>query len=208
METLINSLEKILDIWKEDREGFVELVQPGLTYQEIQNSISHLPFQIPQELYLLYQWRNGIKFPEGPIYYDGVRDFIPGCQFIPLEDAIQECERLENWRKTYTSLSDENCDRPWFPFLSDGDAGHFIVLGDENRHESSSILSVDCNAGLLPSIQYPNLTSMMAMVTECYESGSYYYETEVMDQFGTTVEFFHENPKEVNRIRRKHLSKR
>lgn len=45
----------------------------------------------------------------------------------------------------------------------------------------------------------------MAVIAECYESGAYYYETKVMDQFGTIVEFLEEDPQEVSRIRLKYL---
>ena len=203
MENLLSSLERILDVWRQDREHFLELLQPGLTDQEIQDWILNLPFQIPHEVYWLYKWRNGIKAPR---FYDFSLDFIPNYQFVPLTDAIKACEMVEDFRNTYTSLQSTNCDKPWFPILSSSDIGYFIVFGSEKMDNSSPVLFLDWSSGdLIVEVKYPNLTTMMAVVADCYEAGAYYLETEVMDQFGTTVEFLKENRQKFNRIQRQHL---
>lgn len=84
MELLISSLEKILDVWKQDRADFIELLQPGLNIQDIQQYVSNLPFQLPQEVYQLYHWRNGVQILE---FHDISLDFIPGFWFLPLAET-------------------------------------------------------------------------------------------------------------------------
>lgn len=78
MESLLTSLDKIIDIWQQDREDLIELIQAGLSVQDIQGYIANLPFQLPQEVYQLYHWRNGIQIPE---FHDISLDFIPGFWF-------------------------------------------------------------------------------------------------------------------------------
>lgn len=199
---LFSSLSRILDVWRQDRAELIELIRPGLAEREIQARLSNLPFEIPQEVYWLYQWRNGIPTPN---FHDLVLDFIPNYKFLPLVDAIAECERVEAFRANYITSSDyKNGDRPWFPVLSSHDMGHFVVLGSEKRQPSSPVLFLDWQAGFSLEITYPDLTRMMSVVAECYELGAYHLETEVMDRFGTTVEFLREDREEVDRIRRKH----
>lgn len=135
MELLISSLEKILDIWQQDREDFIELLQPGLNVQDIQQYVSNLPFQLPQEVYQLYQWQNGIRVPE---FHDIALDFIPGFWFLPLAETLKESERLKESKDYFTFLQDEAYHKPWFPILS-SDLGYFLVLGDKNTCISSPV---------------------------------------------------------------------
>ena len=65
----------------------IQSLQPGLTREEIDNSF--YPFDeyfplIPEEVYQLYQWRNGVK---GGI---GWHPFVHHHSFTPLQDAIND----------------------------------------------------------------------------------------------------------------------
>ncbi|QUY41458.1 SMI1/KNR4 family protein [Acaryochloris marina] len=202
MELLISSLEKILDVWKQDRADFIELLQPGLNIQDIQQYVSNLPFQLPQEVYQLYHWRNGVQILE---FHDISLDFIPGFWFLPLAETLKTYKHLKEFKKNCTFLKDKAYHRPWFPILS-SDLGYFLVLGDRNTFISSPVFFLSWNSGDLTfETRYPSLTSMMTVIAECYESGAYYFETKVMDQFGTIVEFLEEDPQEASRIRLKYL---
>lgn len=202
MESLLTSLDKIIDIWQQDREDLIELIQPGLSVQDIQGYIANLPFQLPQEVYQLYHWRNGVQIPE---FHDISLDFIPGFWFLPLAETLKKYEHLKEFKKNCTFLQDPAYHRPWFPILS-SDLGYFLVLGDKNTCISTPVFFLSWNSGDLTfEARYSSLTSMMTVIAECYESGAYYYETKVMDQFGTIVEFLEEDPQEVSRIRLKHI---
>lgn len=202
MESLLTSLDKIIDIWQQDREDLIELIQAGLSVQDIQGYIANLPFQLPQEVYQLYHWRNGIQIPE---FHDISLDFIPGFWFLPLAETLKGYEHVREFKNNCTFLQDKAYHRPWFPILS-SDLGYFLVLGDKNMCISSPVFFLSWNSGdLIFEARYPSLTSMMTAIAECYESGAYYFETKVMDQFGTIVEFLEEDPQEVSRIRLKYV---
>ena len=42
-------------------EGYasVDVLQPGLSYEEIDSRVADLPFKLPEEVYQLYRWKNG-----------------------------------------------------------------------------------------------------------------------------------------------------
>ncbi|MBW4598631.1 MAG: hypothetical protein KME29_03220 [Calothrix sp. FI2-JRJ7] len=61
MTELINALERILKWTKQHRPRYVDYLQPGLSRGEIEDLVKDLPFQIPLEVYELYQWRNGAR---------------------------------------------------------------------------------------------------------------------------------------------------
>lgn len=59
--SVTSALERI-HRWAEQHDpAFVALLQPGLTRQEINAQIGSLPFALAEEVYELYQWRNGQK---------------------------------------------------------------------------------------------------------------------------------------------------
>lgn len=85
MSLLIDSLNKIFGCLEKNNHAVADSLQPGLSYQNIEEKVTSLPFQLPQELYELYQWRNGT--PEDS-KSDNV-DFFLNYRFIPLEESIK-----------------------------------------------------------------------------------------------------------------------
>lgn len=80
MSELMQALNRILD----QRPDCISYLQPGLTYDEIEEKVKDLPFRLPKEVYELYQWRNGLTINDSKI------EFFPGYQFLPLEEVLKE----------------------------------------------------------------------------------------------------------------------
>jgi hypothetical protein len=103
--------------WMEKRASqTIQMLQPGLTREEIDDIIfwkfpKYSPV-IPEEIYQLYQWRNGM------VGEMGWNDFIHTQSFVPLQTAIERyVYNGENWFEVFHPQSD-NC-------------GSFIlILGD------------------------------------------------------------------------------
>lgn len=66
MGTLIEALERIMNWLTEHQPKYAASFLPGLKYDEIQTMEAEFGFQLPEEIYELYQWRNGTQ-------EDGVR---------------------------------------------------------------------------------------------------------------------------------------
>ncbi|MEG3975079.1 hypothetical protein QT970_10715 [Microcoleus sp. herbarium8] len=60
MVVLTNALERILKGMQKYDAPIASLLQPGLSFWEIEEKVRVLPFRLPQEVYELYQWRNGL----------------------------------------------------------------------------------------------------------------------------------------------------
>ncbi len=204
MEPLRRSLARILDIWQEDREDLIPRLQPGLSAKEIQKQISKFSLQLPAEVYELYRWRNGINNSNA---FGANSDFLPGrLGFLSLEEALQAYQRVDDYRQLVIAIDDNAC-RPWFPLFG-SDGSYWVVFGDVAPQETSPIFDLYIKGGNPISLKYQNLTELMSITAECYETGAYYFETEVVDDFGTVVEYLVADEQEVAQIRRRHNLKK
>lgn len=175
MSLLTETLERIFKHLQQNRPEVASLLKPGLKFEEIQSKIRNLPFRLPEEVYELYQWRNGIdstNISRINLHLDS--SFIPHFDFIPLEQAIEDSKEIEEFRHEYTSLEDKNCHKPWFPIFGSDDLEYFLVFGDSDNNKYSSIMQCHLGGGSLPKLKYPNLTTFMLIVAECYETNAYY----------------------------------
>jgi len=92
MSELTNALNRILN-WLEnhplEKYALVDVLQPGLSYEEIERRVADLPFKLPEEVYQLYQWRNET--------FDGEEEraqFFSGLTFLSLEAALDKYKEL------------------------------------------------------------------------------------------------------------------
>ena len=70
MTTIKNNLKRIWDCIEQKAPEVKDLFQPGLKSKEIDEITKDLPFKLPQEVYELYQWRNGLLNDTGFYIYD------------------------------------------------------------------------------------------------------------------------------------------
>ena len=185
---LTPALNRILHWIKQNRTDDVKYLQPGLSKGDIDNLVQDLPFQLPSEVYELYQWRNGAllpKLPEDHDMYEKGLIFKPSWSFRPLQDVINIY--LEK-------LNKENLFDSYINFFPDGKVfrNKFDILPifytiryyDIDDYCSGS-LWINQEQGLNPVIfndfqegenvleKYSSLTSMMLTIAECYEAGIY-----------------------------------
>ena len=68
----------------------VEAAQPGLTPAQMDVLTTPLGLSLPVEARRWWAWRNGVPQTLGPRY----RELGPGRLWMPLEEAVGECERI------------------------------------------------------------------------------------------------------------------
>ena len=200
MQSISHSLDRIFKVWQQDREELIPLLQPGLSPEEIQAKVSQLSLQLPQEMYELYQWHNGIA---SNITFEFATDFLPGFNFLSLDQALKHFNEIENYRQQVMSLQGEPGHRPWFPVFSI-DVQHLIVFGDVTPQETSPVFYLSTTIGQPIQIAYPSLANLLSIVAECYETGAYYFQTDIVDNYGHLIEFLREDEPKVSHIKRKH----
>ena len=91
MTVIKENLKRIWDCLVTKAPEITSLLQPGLKREEIDEIIKDLPFKLPEELYELYQWRNGLSDDIG--VYNWITNEIT-VNFTPLETAIKYIKKL------------------------------------------------------------------------------------------------------------------
>ncbi|MBV6621910.1 MAG: SMI1/KNR4 family protein [Rivularia sp. (in: Bacteria)] len=161
MSDLTDALNRIVNWLKNhtsEKYASVDVWQPGLSYEEIDRRVADLPFKLPEEIYELYQWRNGT--------YEGEEDFsrfFSGYAFLSLESAIKEYEEL-NWKLH------------WFPIFYLDSRDYFIISCQSE--DLALILRIYLGGGEGEQVLFSSLTNMMLTIAECYETGAFYFDDE------------------------------
>lgn len=157
---LVQALERILRCAQAQAPHVTQSMRPGLTREHIEAVLQYVPFRLSEELYQLYQWRNGSERGIG-------FEFLPQYRMIPLEQAIPDFQEM------YEALSDqEECH--WLPFLA-MDSDFYAVKGSSEFKPTAPISSFSWSVGLSP--KFNSLTDMMLAIAECFETGAYYFDS-------------------------------
>lgn len=183
MSNLRDSLENILAWQERNRPEYVSQLQPGLTEEEIEEKLKHIPFRLPKEVYQLYQWRNGSTFDY----------FLPGSGFLflPLERAIEEYQLNADIHSTDDEYDEadtddeyDEADDDWnpyyFPVFFEGIENFFVIGSDEQQNESPVIYYFIEDGS--HDIFCSSLTKMIQVIAECYDTGAYFLTEEVVRQ--------------------------
>ena len=180
MSSLMEALERIDNWFRQNRSEYVPLFQPGLTREVIEEKTKNLPFQLPEEVYELYQWHNGtlagLKW--------GQADLPVGYWFHPLEKPIElyfesmklEEEMKEFYENTEGGWEGKFWNTDWFPIFSHGNDTYHVTCGQDSIPVAS--IWYFYPEFVEPEFHYENLTAMMLTVAECYETEAYYLDEE------------------------------
>jgi hypothetical protein len=176
--TLLTQLLDRLSLWIQSKypDG-INLLNDGLTRDQITEKVKSLPFQFPEELYELYQWRNGQKYgSKGAMKIINFKGFgydidleVFDCRiFLPLEDAIERYS-FELHGYIFSDPS-PRFKYSWFPVFY-RDSYNYLLF---DIRESGTCPLVSMRIQSLPEealITYSSLTKMIMTLVEFYESG-------------------------------------
>ncbi|MEH2435149.1 MAG: SMI1/KNR4 family protein [Nostoc sp.] len=171
MSKLTDELQYILNWLKSTNHDFFDCYNPGLTRQQIDEITKDLPFRLSEEVYELYQWRNGtadLGYNNGylPLYFlfpEQLRaDVI--CSFCSLQDSVYIYKTIRE------ATSDEYWNQKWFPIAEYESRKMLYVVGDL---DPSPVYLWDVGCLEDSVIIYKNLISMISVIAECCEFGLY-----------------------------------
>ncbi|HEY9848805.1 MAG TPA: hypothetical protein V6D28_05075 [Leptolyngbyaceae cyanobacterium] len=166
MVTLTEALNRIMKWLQQYTPEFANSFLPGLTREEIEEIIKALPGKVPEEIYQLYQFRNGtLKEMKSTVY--------PLFEFLPLAESVEVClSIIDNFGKDEPLVYEG---KYLLPFLCDNCCYCAVLLNEEQQPESPVIdIAAECDL----SMMYRNLTSMMLTLAEYLESEVCYLDTE------------------------------
>jgi cell wall assembly regulator SMI1 len=186
MSKLLEELAYIFEWLEYSVPELADRYNPGLSREQIDQIVKNLPFKLSEEVYELYQWRNG---EANSIYHNGdtTADFlfpdhhIPGNLSLPfwsLQQAVANYQDLwkmeESFRQNNSSEDFPNdfklWDRKWFPIASMENKSMLITIGDINP---SPIYQIHFGFLNTPLRVYKSLSSMISTIAECCESELY-----------------------------------
>lgn len=154
MSALTEALNRIFNWLQQHNPKAISYLKPGLTYAEIEDLAEKFSVLLPQEVYELYQWRNGSSSDKLTFIFDKM-------ELLPLKKAL-------NFYKV-TRQSEPY----FFPlFFSEVDLKYCEIVLQENFGNYSIIFS-DAKEYDLVEPGYTSLTSMMLTIAECYENDAY-----------------------------------
>jgi hypothetical protein len=179
MSKLLEELAYIFEWLEYSVPELSDRYNPGLSRKQIDEIVKVLPFKLSEEIYELYQWRNG---EANSVFHNGdtIADFLfpdhhlPGNLSLPfwsLQEAVSNYHDL--WTIAESHEQSENfklLDRKWFPIASMENKTMLIAIGDM---DTSPIYQIDFGFANTPLRIYISLTSMISTIAECCESELY-----------------------------------
>lgn len=162
------ALERIERWAQQNDPAFVALLQPGLTRQEIDAAVGTLPFALAEEVYELYQWRNGQK--EGKFRL-GLHQW-PTYPFMPLNEALDEYTRSQAFN-FQLEVENDDCDFAeaggWLPLF--GEHMEYTATIGQAPGALTSPLAWVSREGKT-TLHYPSLTAMLEFRADLYDAGT------------------------------------
>jgi hypothetical protein len=119
---LTKALDEVFDCHYKNNPDIILCLQPGLTREEIDELLIDIPYTIPEEIYQLYGWRNGMS-GKGIQNY-GYLSFAKARGFLPLEKVVKDYKYSSRYLKKALVL---------FPPANDNSAAYAVDLGDERK---------------------------------------------------------------------------
>ncbi|BAY87338.1 PBS lyase HEAT-like repeat protein [Calothrix parasitica NIES-267] len=178
MSVLTDSLNRIMQWLEENRPDYAASFLPGLSDEEIQEKLTNVELELPEEIYELYHWRNGVEDGE-----DSKSIAYPSMAFMSLDEAIEyhqgiveidifEHEDLPNiFELLDANQVDIYSDTHLFPFLR-SNCDFCAVLLSKKKQKHSPIIDISHDLDLY--FGYRSLTTMIQTLAKYFETGAYY----------------------------------
>lgn len=138
---------------------------PGLTLDEILEEIVALGIPLSDELYELYQWKNGTN-DEAPSMV------FPMFEFLPLRRVVEFVQQAESDDMVRSLLTFDG--QLLLPFAAND--GRYCATVISRRSTMTNPVVYIGKQGSGEYIAFSNVTSMMFSLTECFETGAYYLD--------------------------------
>lgn len=195
MSVLTVALERIMQWLRANQPEYAASFLPGLKYSEIQSLETEFGFKLPNEIYELYQWRNGTEEDAKAICF-------PTFEFLPISRAIEHTKRCNQFIEESKKFSREEGEWyeicPLFTFIANNGILCGVTIVD---YQGGKIPVVDIGEGDMARINYASLTDMMLTLAEYYETGAYYLDDEgfVCKDEGKAAQIFRKYNPSVNK---------
>ncbi len=162
---MINVLNEIM-IWHETYQpNYASSFLPGLSRQEIDSCVSIIDGYISEDIYQLYEWRNGTNKE----YYETSINVEPFLYFRPFHSALEDFKRMYEFNNSEEFFNYQG--NKLFPFMLYEKYFYTTVVSNKKQQES-------CIIGIFDPVEveflYPSLEDMMIEILDRLKNGTYY----------------------------------
>ena len=194
MSLLTDNLNQIRAWLQNNYLAGAEHIPSGLSHWQIEEIVQRLPFKLPQEVYELYQWSRGNS--EKALTKHAF--IFNGMALCSLERSMKIALNFED---EFEEIAVKYINKPLFPIF-ESEIIFLCVVGDSEEKESSAIIYVSEIREI--TIRYTNLTSMMLMLAECFETQAIYVPNAMsLPDWSNLLQY---NNEKYSKIYRKHNS--
>ncbi|MDZ8026346.1 MAG: hypothetical protein RMX65_008865 [Nostoc sp. DedQUE01] len=150
MSSLTEGLNRIFVWLDEHYPDIASSLSPGLSYGEITKKIGDLPFKVSDEVYEIFQWRNGSQN----------NSIFGGASLFSLNGALTLYQNFEDYFL--------DSDIKTFPiFTNDNSAEYYFAICE--TLEELPIITIGFDEPEI-IVKYTSLTNMILSIAEAYES--------------------------------------
>lgn len=163
MAELRRDLDVVLQYLEELRRPVVKMLQKGISADEFEATTAILPFALPFELRILYEWRNGISCAPGTPLDD--IHFFPGFYFPSLDETVAHYRALEGapaW------------DARWFPVFTNGGGDFYASVCSITGSGNTAPVAFYLLGEIDQEVRYDSMCDMIRTTRACFEKGAYY----------------------------------
>ncbi|NEO88310.1 MAG: SMI1/KNR4 family protein [Spirulina sp. SIO3F2] len=175
MSQLTEALNRIMNWLQEYQPDYAASFLPGLSRQEIDEITAPLNLYIPEEIYELYQWRNGRSVVP---FIDTDLSRFEIYEFLPLKEAasVDSIKTINRSTSDGGFLTTEYKSKKFFPFIGRHPETCAVVISDK-QEEKYPIVALPSEE-IEPSPCCASITVMMSICAEAYETEVFYVKDE------------------------------
>lgn len=186
--SIIETLNEINKYLIQSQAYVLDFLLPGIDKDEIKKQVQEVKIKLPDEIYQLYQWRNGI----GDIYAHNFNHeaFFEFGIFYSLQSAIDLYQDH--------GITNKYWDDIYFPLFTNG-GGDFLLVNiaeQSNEYGFIYLYSPAINLSISPVSMYDSISTMLDTILLSYQKGAYFYiDRELEENSGVLFEIAQElNP--------------
>lgn len=165
MNTLKDQLNILLQVLKKNNSPVIDMLQGPISRGDIDLLIGKLNINLPNEVYELFGWRNGVRTPEE--YFLGQTWMFPLGGFFPIQNAIEQYN--------YYAGKDEYWKESMFLLFESGGGEMYLIECNKESSQYGMIFKHSDGAIDYEVIisAYDSLQNLITTIIQCYKKGAY-----------------------------------
>jgi hypothetical protein len=166
MNKLSDTANRLLFYLQKYTPSFAQKYNPGISRTEIQAALQPFQYELPNDFYELYEWRNG-----NPEWFNHPIELAKICAFSSIDRILGDLKN-DDWDwdieedSKYKKFST-------VPFVDDGACAFFSVVLGRSYEEEAHIAFIHMGGGGV-HLCYDSITSMLESEVAHYELGAIY----------------------------------